>query len=116
LRHCVIVVYLRNMPKPGAPFTEREDEILKANYLEMDTAALAQTLGRTLSSTQSRLRHLGLRKRPTDRPTTDRMTVLFDTDLMPKIRAGADAAGLSMSGYVQELVKRGLQRKKKKAA
>ncbi len=101
---------------PGSPFSAKEDEYLRAHYADTETNALAAKLGRTLSSTQSRLRHLGLRKRDTDRPTTTRVTILFEDELMPRIRAGAEEAELSMSAYVQELVKAGLPKKKRSAA
>lgn len=99
--------------KHGA-FTSREDQILSECHRDRTAAELAGALGRSLSSTQSRLRHLGLRKRPSERPTTTRVTILFDDDLMPRIRGGAEAANLSMSAYVQELVRAGLPQKRKR--
>jgi hypothetical protein len=90
--------------KPGAAFQPAEDALLTAKYKEFGATALAKKLGRTLSSTQSRLRHLGLRKRDSGKPRQERVTILFDEALMPTIRANAQAANMSMSAYVQDRV------------
>jgi len=99
--------------KPGTAFKPVEDAVLFANYKELDAATLAKRLGRTISSTNSRLRHLGLRKRDSNKPRQERVTILFDEALMPRIRAGALASEMSMSAYVQRLVRGGLPLQKK---
>ncbi len=104
----------------GAPFTADEDSYLNAYYLEKSCAELAQALKRTISATQSRLRHLGLSKRKAKKqaagesvaPHQTRVTVLFDDDLMPVIRDTAKSSGMSMSGLICDITRRALLRKR----
>ena len=109
--------------KHGAPFTEEEDAFLRANYLGCDSGAMAGHLKRSLSSTQSRLRHLGLSKRKAKkqaagesvRPHQTRATILFDDDLMQPLRTQSADAGISMSAYVNQIVRKTIQKKSKVA-
>ena len=101
--------------KHGAPFTDEEDEYLRHEYQDLSCAALAAFLGRTVSSTQNRLRHLGLRKRKVDKPLQTKTSIFFDDDLMQTLRAQATDAGISMSAYVNQIVRKTIQKKSKVA-
>jgi len=94
----------------GAAFTEREDSYLQKHHKLKTTAVMAAHLGRTVSSTQNRIRHLGLKKRAGGeaKPQT-KVSQFFDDDLMPILDAGAAECNLSRSAYVQELVRVGLR-------
>ena len=96
----------------GAPFTAQEDEYLVENFREKETAELAAKLKRTISSTQNRLRHLNLRKRPSDKPLQEKFSIFLDVDLIKPIASFQARDGLSFSAKVQELVKIGLRRQK----
>jgi len=101
--------------KHSPPFTEAEDSILRQFYLAEDTATLAKQLGRTISSTQNRLRHLNLRKRGSSKPQQVKTSIFFDEDLMQTLRAQATDAGISMSAYVNQIVRKTIQKKSKVA-
>ncbi len=102
----------------GAPFTEAEDKYLQKFYLEENCATLAHMLSRSVSSTQSRLRHLGLSKRKAKKqaagesvtPHQTRVTVLFDDDLVGPLRDQAKDVGRSMSAHVNEIVRKTIQK------
>ncbi len=98
--------------KHGAPFTEEEDDYLKQHYADTECVKLSLHLKRSVSSTQNRLRHLGLRKRQGEAKLQKKASIFFDMDLVPKILSGAQKAGLSMSAFVQELVRAGLKKSK----
>src|SRR5258707_606744 len=98
-------------------FDPSEDQYLRRSYKKLTTAEMATELGRTPASVANRLHHLRLRRlalrknESTMRPVQKRVTIFFDVDLMPAITAGARKAGLSMTAFVQELVRAGLRRK-----
>lgn len=105
----------------GSRFTPQEDTFLRNNYVGTDerpgmtAQALADKLGRPVTSTMNRLRELRLKKKSLDKPVQKKVSQFFDLDLVPQIEAGAKAADLSFSAYVQELVRAGLKKKSKAA-
>ncbi len=101
--------------KHGAPFTDTEDEYLRLNFIDLDCATMAKNLKRTVSATRSRLLHLGLRKRKQDKPKQTRVTIFFEDSLMPLIKSSAQESDLSMSAFVQETVRKVVQKKSKVA-
>ncbi len=93
--------------KYGAPFTEREDAYLREHYKTMTSHAIAAKLKRPYAGIENRRRILGLLKRADAKakPIQAKTTVCFDNDLMHRIRMHAKLSALSMSAYVQEIVR-----------
>lgn len=58
--------------------------------------------------------HMAKRTKKADKPAQTKISQFFDNELMPLIRAGASEADMSMTAYVQELVKAGLPKKVKR--
>jgi len=101
--------------KHGAPFTEEEDSYLREHYLGLACSEMADRLGRTNSSIQNRLCHLGLRKRKPGKALQTRHTIFLEAEIVPQLQRAAKDAGLSMSAYVQEIVRKTIQKKSKVA-
>ncbi len=98
--------------KHGTPFSGVEDTYLTENYIALDAEALAAKLRRPVASVRDRLRHLNLSKKKPGRQAQKKVSVFFDLELVPRMIAGADQAGLSLSAFVQETVRKALGRKK----
>ncbi len=106
------MIILRNMMKRGSPFHLAEDQFLELKYKTLDAETMAHTLGRPVASVRDRLRHLGLFKKKPGRAPQKKVSVFFDLDLVPRMISGATDAGLSLSAFVQETVRKALGRKK----
>ncbi len=100
---------LVRMKPTGAPFDAAEDATLKRLHKKLTVNQLAEKLERPAMSIQSRLRHLGLRKRDGEAKAQKRVTIFFDLDLLPAIKDGMKAAGLSLTAFVQECVRGALK-------
>lgn len=99
----------------GSAFTAAEDKYLQEHYLESTSADMAAKLKRPLASTQNRIRHLGLKKKPhaQGKPDQKKLSVFLEMGLYERVFSNRGT--LSVSGYIQELVRKGLPGKKRAA-